>query len=106
MYQQTQAYLVQLRALLKKHQLWQNEPIAVEALQSNVPFCYDTMAFEQWLQFVFIEKVEQLIIDKQPLPRNFAIAPMAQMTLASKKGSDEIITLLTALDAFLGDPNE
>ena len=38
MYQQTQAYLVQLSALLKKHQLWQNEPIAVEALQSNVPF--------------------------------------------------------------------
>ncbi|PCC13235.1 YqcC family protein [Pseudoalteromonas sp. JB197] len=106
MYQQTQAYLVQLRALLKKHQLWQNEPIAVEALQSNVPFCHDTIAFEQWLQFVFIEKVEQLIIDKQPLPRNFAIAPMAQMALASKKGSDEIITLLTALDAFLGEPNE
>uniref|UniRef100_UPI003568E342 YqcC family protein n=1 Tax=Pseudoalteromonas nigrifaciens TaxID=28109 RepID=UPI003568E342 len=55
---------------------------------------------------LFIEKVEQLIIDKQPLPRNFAIAPMAQMTLASKKGSGEIITLLTALDAFLGEPNE
>ncbi|WP_372761814.1 YqcC family protein [Pseudoalteromonas sp.] len=105
MYQQTQHYLVQLTALLKKHQLWQSEPIAPAALQSSVPFCHDTMAFEQWLQFVFIEKFQQLITQQQPLPRNFAIAPMAQMVLSSKTGSDEIIALLSELDAFLGEPN-
>ncbi|MEH6817066.1 MAG: YqcC family protein [Pseudoalteromonas distincta] len=106
MYQQTQTYLVQLTALLQKHQLWQSEPIDADALLSNTPFCHDTMAFEQWLQFVFIEKIQQLITHRQPLPRNFAIAPMAQMTLVNKAGSDEIIELLTALDTFLGEPNE
>ncbi|MBQ4858664.1 YqcC family protein [Pseudoalteromonas agarivorans] len=106
MYQQTQAYLNQLTALLKKHQLWQAQPIAPEALNSSVPFCHDTMAFEQWLQFVFIEKVQYLVTHQQPLPRNFAIAPMAQMTLTNKNGSNEIIELLTQLDAFLGEPNE
>ena len=106
MYQQTQTYLVQLTALLQKHQLWQSEPIDADALLSNTPFCHDTMAFEQWLQFVFIDKIQQLITHKQPLPRNFAIAPMAQMTLVKKAGSDEIIELLTALDTFLGEPNE
>ena len=106
MYQQTQTYLVQLTALLQKHALWQSEPIDAEALLSNTPFCHDTMAFEQWLQFVFIEKIQQLITHRQPLPRNFAIAPMAQMTLVNKTGSDEIIELLTALDTFLGEPNE
>ena len=64
------------------------------------------MTFEQWLQFVFIEKIQQLITLKQPLPRNFAIAPMAQMTLINKPGSDEIIELLTQFDVFLGEPNE
>jgi uncharacterized protein YqcC (DUF446 family) len=106
MYQQTQTYLVHLTALLKKHRLWQSEPIAPEFLQSTVPFYHDTMAFEQWLQFVFIEKFQQLIMYKQPLPRNFAIAPMAQMTLTNKKGGEEVIELLTALDVFLGEPNE
>lgn len=38
MFQQTQAYLVQLKALLQKHQLWQCEPISAEALNSSVPF--------------------------------------------------------------------
>jgi uncharacterized protein YqcC (DUF446 family) len=106
MYQQTQTYLVQLTALLQKHALWQSEPIDAEALLSKTPFCHDTMAFEQWLQFVFIEKIQQLITHRQPLPRNFAIASMAQMTLVNKAGSDEIIELLTALDTFLGEPNE
>ncbi|WP_405599833.1 MULTISPECIES: YqcC family protein [unclassified Pseudoalteromonas] len=106
MYQQTQTYLVQLTALLQKHALWQSEPIDADALLSNTPFCHDTMAFEQWLQFVFIEKVQQLIMHKQPLSRNFDIAPMAQMTLMNKAGNAEIIELLTALDTFLGEPNE
>ncbi|WP_165735685.1 YqcC family protein [Pseudoalteromonas sp. C8] len=106
MYQQTQTYLVQLTALLQKHALWQSEPIDADALLSNTPFCHDTMAFEQWLQFVFIDKIQLLITHKQPLPRNFAIAPMAQMTLVNKVRSDEIIELLTALDTFLGEPNE
>lgn len=106
MYQQTQAYLVKLKALLKKYQLWQSEPISADALNSGVPFCHDKMSFEQWLQFVFIEKIQHLITHKQPLPQNIAIAPMAQMTLINTPGGAEIIKLLTQIDAFLGEPNE
>jgi uncharacterized protein YqcC (DUF446 family) len=106
MYQQTHAYLLKLKGLLKKYQLWQNEPISPKALQSTVPFCHDTLVFEQWLQFVFIEKVQNLIDQRQPLPRNFAIAPMAQMMLIHKKGGDEIIKILSELDTFLGANNE
>ncbi|KPZ57984.1 MULTISPECIES: YqcC family protein [unclassified Pseudoalteromonas] len=106
MYQQTQAYLNQLSTLLKKHKLWQITPIEANRLQSQVPFCHDTMAFEQWLQFVFIEKMQQLITLNQPLPQNFAIAPMAEMALVGKTGSGEIIALLSELDAFLGNPHD
>ncbi len=106
MYQQTHIYLQQLAALLKKHQLWQVEPLNPDLLDSSVPFCHDTLAFEQWLQFVFIEKLQRLIDNKQPLPRNFAVAPMAQMTLTDKSGSEYIIALLTQLDSYLGEPNE
>lgn len=106
MYQQTHTYLQQLTVLLKKHQLWQVEPINPDLLSSSVPFCHDTLAFEQWLQFVFIEKMQQIIAMKQPLPRNFAIAPMAQMTLSDKPGRDEIIALLTQLDSYVGEANE
>ncbi len=106
MYQQTHIYLQQLAALLKKHQLWQVEPLNPDLLDCSVPFCHGTLAFEQWLQVVFIEKLQRLIDNKQPLPRNFAGAPMAQMTLTDKSGSEDIIALLTQLDSYLGEPNE
>ena len=106
MYQQTQAYLTQLIALLKQHQLWQDEPIAAQALNSTVPFCHDTMAFEQWLQFVFIEKMQLLISELHPLPSNFAIAPMAELMLAQKPGGTAITQLLAQLDQLLGSNNE
>ena len=106
MYHQTQAYLTQLTALLKQHQLWQSEPIDPSALNSTVPFCHDTMAFEQWLQFVFIEKMQLLVSRAQPLPTNFAIAPMAELMLAQKNGATEVTQLLAQLDQLLGSNNE
>ena len=50
--------------------------------------------------------MQQLITLSQPLPQNFAIAPMAEMALVDKTGSGEIITLLSELDAFLGKPHD
>ncbi|MGO2012837.1 MAG: YqcC family protein [Pseudoalteromonas sp.] len=106
MYQQTQLYLNQLSVLLKQHQLWQDEPIAETALESKVPFCHDTMAFEQWLQFVFIEKMQNLIDTKQSLPTSLAIAPMGELMLAQKNGGQEITAQLKAFDNLLGMNND
>ena len=101
-----QDYLVQLEYLLKQHLLWQNESIDDEALHSTVPFCHDTMAFEQWLQFVFIKKMSLLIKLKQPLPSDMSIAPMAELMLSKSRGSDEIIELLKEIDNFFGRVND
>ena len=61
------------------------------------------MAFEQWLQFVFLEKMHTLIAHAQPLPRNFAIAPMAEMMLAQHNGGNDVINVLQKLDQLLSD---
>lgn len=101
-----QGYLAQLEDLLKQYQLWQNEPIDNYALNSTVPFCHDTMAFEQWLQFVFIKKMSLLIEQQQPLPINMSIAPMAEIMLPKSTGGDEIIELLKEIDNLFGTEND
>ncbi|WP_394194011.1 YqcC family protein [Pseudoalteromonas atlantica] len=101
-----QDYLAQLEDLLKQHQLWQNEPIDEHALNFTVPFCHDTLAFEQWLQFVFIKKMSLLIKQQQPLPSNMSIAPMAELMLSKSSGGDEIIELLKEIDNFFGRVND
>lgn len=106
MQQLIQRYLAQLESLLKQHQLWQSTPLDDQAYSSTVPFCHDTMAFEQWLQFVFIEKMHVLVVNQQPLPSNFAIAPMGELMLANKTGGTEVTALLKKLDTAFGNPNE
>ena len=44
-----------------------------------------------------------LIAHAQPLPRNFAIAPMAEMMLVQHRGANEVISVLQKLDQLLSD---
>jgi uncharacterized protein YqcC (DUF446 family) len=46
-------------------------------MASTAPFHYDTLTFEQWLQFVFIERISLMIENKQPLPSEISLLPMA-----------------------------
>ncbi len=63
---------------LKSLKLWQDQAPSVEALSSKSPFCCDTLLFEQWLQFVFIEKISEMINQGLTLPNKISLTPMAE----------------------------
>ena len=73
------------------------------ALQSTVPFCFDTLAFEQWLQWVFFPRFWALLQQGGPLPERSGIAPMAEVWFEGKEiDAEELIELLLAFDEVLG----
>lgn len=90
--------LDELEACLKAAGLWQSEPLPATAYASTEPFCCDTMAFEQWLQFVFLPKVRDMLAADAPLPSNMAIAPMAEMTLSEHLYFNAVHQCLKQLD--------
>ncbi|MEB3733798.1 YqcC family protein [Halopseudomonas pachastrellae] len=47
------AALQELEGELRQWGLWSLEPPSAAQLASEAPFCADTLAFEQWLQWVF-----------------------------------------------------
>lgn len=63
---------------LRRLRLWQAESPSLEALASPQPFCYDTLELHQWLQFIFLPRMYELVELRQPLPAACAIAPMAE----------------------------
>jgi len=63
---------------LKSLKLWQVMPPCISDLSSNAPFCCDTLAFEQWLQFIFIPRITQMINHRQTLPSKISLTPMAE----------------------------
>ena len=57
---------VEMRAL----DLWSAIPPSAEAMASTMPFMYDTLEFHQWLQWVFVPRLQALIDARGLLPGN------------------------------------
>ena len=94
--------LDELTITLKSLNLWGIIPPDPNKLLSGAPFCCDTLPFEQWLQFVFIPKIEQMIEQKQTLPSKIALTPMAQESFKKVTGQVQpLMTIINKIDLLL-----
>jgi dTDP-4-dehydrorhamnose 3,5-epimerase len=89
-----------LKRELKKATLWSEVIPSPSALESTAPFCCDTLAIEQWLQFVFIERLMALVCNKQTLPRNIAVTPMVAEVLKCAH-QFKVIDVVAEIDELL-----
>lgn len=80
--------------------LWEPVSPPPAAFESNQPFCYDTLQFSQWLQWVFIARFRALLQGNLPLPAACCIAPMAEEALRERESSSaRLLQLLQRFDA-------
>jgi len=94
--------LLRIEMELRQLQLWEQERPPEEAFASTEPFCIDTLAFTQWLQFVFLERMAVLIESGQPLPAVSGIAPMAEEYFRGQEQTGQgLIRALEAVDRLL-----
>lgn len=77
---------------------WQAEAPSAEALASQQPFCVDTLAFEAWLQWVFLPRMRSILESSAPLPAASGILPMAEESFRGREGESR--ALLVALGEF------
>ena len=76
--QQTHQLLAQIATELQAIGLWSGQAPTAQALASTAPFCYDTMPFAQWLQFVFLPRMQALLDAGLALPTQISLCPMAE----------------------------
>ncbi len=87
---------------LRRLGLWAERPPSPEALNSALPFCYDTLNLTQWVQFVLVVRLKALMEAAEPLPRQCDIAPYAVEALRFvEKDTDHLLQLLRELDRLL-----
>ncbi|RLV58850.1 YqcC family protein [Parashewanella curva] len=103
MTQLIQQKLQLIEQMLKKHDLWSAQTPTTEQLSSTTPFAYDVMPFEQWLQFIFIPKIQFLIDSEQALPSSMSISPMAEHVWGQQAQLEPLIELLKATDTLFND---
>ncbi|MHB9021508.1 MAG: YqcC family protein [Halothiobacillus sp.] len=70
-----------------------------KALASTAPFCFDTLEFHAWLQWVFLPRMRITLIECAELPARCAIAPLAEYRFAELAyDTTELLALITAFD--------
>ena len=57
-----------IEAEMKRVGLWQDQPLKPEQYNFHAAFAGDTMAFPQWLQFIFLPRVRDIIARKGQFP--------------------------------------
>lgn len=76
---------------------WSDLPPSAEALASVEPFSVDTLDFHQWLQWIFLPRMKQILEHDLPLPNASGILEMAEMVYA---GRQDTLLLQASLARF------
>lgn len=94
--------LAALERRLRDLGLWSEERPSAAALSSTLPFCYDTLEIEAWLQFIFIGRMHELLEQNDALPTSCAIYPYLEMLNANGRKVDvELARIVETIDATI-----
>src|SRR4051812_1238432 len=94
----------EIEAELKRIGYWQAAPLDPAAYNFTRPFAGDTMSFPQWLQFVFLPRVRDLVAKRGELPDSSMVGAYAGRELDGDPNADQLCSLLSGFDAIFGTP--
>lgn len=87
---------------LRRQDVWLPTPPSPEAMTSTTPFCMDTMAFSQWLQWFFVPRVRAIVERGGALPTGSNIKPYAEEALRVEKlDAAKLLELMEKFDQLM-----
>lgn len=92
--------LLAIEAQMRLTRLWRTESPSTSALQSQLPFCCDTLEFSEWLQWVLLPRMKELIEQNRPLPTQSDIYALAQDKI-SGAGTHQLLQLIKQFDDLI-----
>jgi uncharacterized protein YqcC (DUF446 family) len=90
-----------LEAELRRMQLWEPEPPDDRVLESTKPFCFDTLALSQWLQWLLIPRMRRILAGEGNLPTRSAIYPLAEDCFEHLDDPSMLLTLIARFDQLI-----
>ncbi|MGL5991750.1 MAG: YqcC family protein [Plesiomonas sp.] len=97
-YQHASLLLDNIQQALVTLDLWRVMPPEAAAFKSTEPFSIDTMSAEQWLQWVFVPRMQALLDAKAPFPARFSITPYVEEALKNHPHISLLLAPLQELD--------
>jgi len=92
-----------LESELRRHRLWEREPPNAQLLASTQPFCADTLALSQWLQWRLIPRMRRILAGDGELPATSAIHPLAEDSFEHLDDPRTLLVLIERFDGLIRD---
>lgn len=93
--------VLQIELQLRSLNLWSDQAVEPEKLMSTAPFSADMMAFNEWLQFVFLPQMKVILEQGGGLPLQSQITPMAELFFKSNKQAELLVQVLEKFDNLI-----
>ncbi|KXI28176.1 YqcC family protein [Paraglaciecola hydrolytica] len=100
---EVETQLQKLATAMGELALWSESIPTEQAMLSNAPFACDSMAFEKWLQFIFIPKLNKCMQLKQPLPNQMGLYAMGEQCFSELKQRQLILPILRQIDQLFAE---
>ena len=92
--------LLAIEAEMRRIGVWEAQPPPPEALRSTQPFSIDTLTCVQWLQWVFVARMKEVLEQGLTLPGQSDILPYAEECLKSVDAS-RLLSLIRRFDELI-----
>ncbi|MBB1463273.1 YqcC family protein [Vibrio splendidus] len=90
--------LQQLEQQMRQCSLWGALPPSDQALASVEPFAIDSLQPEEWLQWIFIVKINAMMDAQMSLPKGFAIHPYFCEVWKNEADKAELLVTILSID--------
>lgn len=99
-YQRAAEMILAIEAEMHRIGLWSEESLPPEAYAFSRAFGMDTMAFSQWLQFIFIPRVREILESRGQFPARSMVGAQATREFDADPRAETLVALLGEFDAL------
>ena len=100
-YKRAAAYADSIEKELRTLQAWQSSPPPDAAFESKQAFLADTLTFYEWLQFVLLDRVREIVAQRGTFPQGSSVGAYAVRELDGFDEAGCLITTLCEFDSFI-----
>ena len=86
---------------LKRINRWTTAELPPEKFENMGAFGSNTMTFEQWIQFVLLQRIHQVIESKGQFPSQSQVGTYAIRNFDGDPDADNLVRLLNELDDLI-----
>ncbi len=86
---------------MKRIHMWQDDPLPSEKYEFKEAFASDTMTFNQWLQFIFVPRVHEVLDTNGGFPPRSMVSTKAIREFDGYDEAGELVKLLSEFDDLI-----